>query len=193
MCHEMLSDSRLWTFLLEIDRDLLRVTHEGGCVFCGSPLHRADYPRKPRGGPDNLPPEYSSRFSLCCSADQCRRRSTPPSIRYLSSKIYLKVVVILLTTMRQGPTPYGFRELQHLFNIGRRTLGRWQKWWQEIFPRTLFWKEARARFMPPLRQDAILAELARSFDITSSLEKLLGLLRFLSPITTRSGLALHPC
>ena len=191
MCHGMLSDSRLWGFLLECDRDLAREARQAGCAFCGSPLHRADFPRKPRGGPENLPPEYGSRFSLCCSADDCRRRLTPPSVRFLGRKVYLKALIILVTSMRQGPTPQRLCELHRLFGVARRTLGRWQAWWQEFFPRTLFWKAARARFMPPLRDDALVWELSRVFDIASSVEKLLRLLRFLCPITTRLGLALH--
>ncbi len=191
MCHEVLSDSRLWPFLFEIDRDLATKTHEGGCLFCGAPLHRANYPRKPRGA-DDLLQGYGLRFSFCCSADTCRRRATPPSVRFLGPKVYLKVLVIIVSAMRQGPTPHGIGELHRLFGITRRTIARWQKWWREIFPRTLFWKEARARFMPPLPEGRLLLELARAFDIARSIEKFLSLLRFLAPISIRKGLALHP-
>lgn len=192
MCHDMLSDSRLWGFLFEIDGDLAGEVHRAGCPRCGSPLHRASYPRKPRGGPDNLSPEYRSRYSFCCSADGCRRRATPPSVRFLGPKVYFNVIIVLVTAMRQGPTPRGLGELRRLFGAGRRTIARWQTWWQEIFPRTLFWKQAKARFMPPLRETVLLAELARVFEITTQMEKLLSLLRFLCPITTGSGLKLQP-
>lgn len=192
MCHNMLSDARLWNFLLEIDGDLAGEVHCAGCPRCGSPLHRADYPRKPRGGPDDLPPEYGSRYSFCCSADGCRSRATPASVRFLGPKLYLKVIIVLVTAMRQGPTPRSLRELHRLFGAARRTIARWTAWWQEIFPRTLFWKQAKARFMPPLLQGSLLAELARVFEVTTHMEKLLSLLRFLSPITTGSGLKLQP-
>ena len=188
MCHPILKDSRLWIFILQIDVDLARETREANCPFCGAALHRADYPRKPRGGPDDLPPDYRSRFSFCCSADGCRRRATPPSVRFLGTKIYLKALVILLTAMRQGPTPVGARVLQQMFGASRKTLKRWQAWWQEIFPRTPFWKSARARFIRATEIKVFPWLLLEAFSAQSSLEKFLKLLRFLSPITTRLGL-----
>ena len=191
MCHHLLSDSRLWQFLLQIDREFAEVAHGGRCQSCGAVLHRADYPRKPRGGPEDLPEEYSFRFSFCCSADGCRSRCTPPSVRFLGPKVYLKVIVILLTAMRQGPTPKGFAELHRLFDVSRRTLARWQTWWREFFPRIAFWKKACARFAPPLKSSELPFALQSAFGAESSLEKLLLLLKFLSPITTPQGVLVH--
>ncbi len=84
-----------------------------GCS-CGGRLHSANYPRAPRGGPDHLPEEYRSRFSFCCDRDGCRKRMTPPSVRFLGRKVYLGAVVILVSAMRQGPTPRRVRELSTL-------------------------------------------------------------------------------
>ena len=36
---------------------------------------------------------------------------TPPSVRFLGRKVYLGAVVILISAMRQGPTPRRFLEL----------------------------------------------------------------------------------
>ena len=47
-----------------------------GCR-CGGALHRADYPRKPRGCPVDVRPDFLSRLSFCCAL--CRRRSTSTS------------------------------------------------------------------------------------------------------------------
>lgn len=190
MCHALVTDARLWPFLLDLDRDLAEGTREGGCPSCGAPLHRADYPRKPRGA-EGLPEEYSRRFSFSCSADGCRRRATSPSVRFLGQKVYLKVLVLLVTAMRQGPTPRTFRELERLFSISRRTVRRWQSWWQNHFPRLLFWRKERARFAPPLDETALPSALLAAFDASRSIEKMGRLLRFLSPITTRDGARLH--
>ena len=65
------------------------------------PLHRSDYPRKPRGGPA-LPAEQERRFSLCCAV--CRRRTTPPSVRFLGPKVYYGAVVILAACLAEGVT-----------------------------------------------------------------------------------------
>ena len=66
-----------WPFLFVIDQDLAETTRRQGCP-CGGRLHRADYPRKPRGAPDKLPGTYNTRFSFCCDRDGCRNRATPP-------------------------------------------------------------------------------------------------------------------
>lgn len=190
MCHALVNDSRLWLFLHDVDRDLAEETRKGGCPSCGDPLHRSDYPRKPRGAED-LPEEYSRRFSFSCSADGCRRRATPPSVRFLGQNVYLKVIVLLVTAMRQGPTPRTFRELERVFSISRRTLRRWQSWWQDRFPRLLFWKRERARFALPLDEAALPSALLAVFDASSSIERMGRLLLFLSPITTSVGVRLH--
>lgn len=190
MCHPLLKDTRLWSFLLLADQDLAEPVRKARCALCGEPLHRADYPRKPRGGPD-LPSAYTRRISFTCSADNCRRRTTPPSVRFLARKVYLEVLVVLLTAMRQGPTPPGWRLLHGLFGVSRRTLARWQVWWRDIFPRTRFWRGARARFLPPL-SDGFPRALLQATEADAGLDRFLSLLRFLSPLTTRPGLDLHP-
>lgn len=191
MCHAFVTDARLWPFLLAVDRDLAERTREGGCPSCGDRLHRADYPRKPRGA-EGLPEEYSRRFSFSCSADGCRLRATPPSVRFLGQKVYLKVIVLVVTAMRQGPTPRALRELERLLSISRRTIRRWQGWWQDYFPRLPFWKRERARFSPPLAEGALPSALLAAFDVSScAIEKMGRLLLFLSPITTLQGVRLH--
>ena len=88
MYHDLPDDSRFWQFLFSVDLDMADTTRSKGCS-CGGRLHRADYPRKPRGGPDDLPEEYRQRLSFCCDRDGCRKRSTPPSVRFLGRKVYL--------------------------------------------------------------------------------------------------------
>jgi hypothetical protein len=185
-----LKDARIWSFLLLADEDLAEAVRQGKCVFCGEALHRADYPRKPRGGPDGLPLEYSQRISFCCCADDCRRRATPPSVRFLARKVYLKVLVVLVTAMRQGPTPPGAKLLHQFIGVSRRTLVRWQGWWRDIFPRTRFWRGVRSRFLPPLTGGFPRA-LLETTEAETSLDRFLALLRFLSPITSRPGLEIH--
>ena len=54
MYHDLLRDARFWLFLVDVDRDLAETARQQACP-CGGRLHRADYPRKPRGGPRDLP------------------------------------------------------------------------------------------------------------------------------------------
>ena len=43
--------------------------------------------------------EYAERFSFCCAVDGCRKRATPPSLRFLGRKVYLATVVTLISAM----------------------------------------------------------------------------------------------
>ena len=150
MYQELLCDARFWLFLFAIDQALAETTRKQGCP-CGGRLHRANYPRQPRGDADQIPKEQRIRLSFCCDRDGCRRRVTPPSVRFLGPKVYLSAVVILISAMRQGPTPRRIRELFKLCGADRRTIARWLVFWREHFPQTSFWKVARARLEPVVK------------------------------------------
>ena len=188
MLHDLPRDASFWQFLFTVDRDLAEKAHEKACPCCGR-LHRANYPRKPRGGPDNLPKEYGYRLSFCCDRDGCRKRVTPPSVRFLGRKVYLEVVVILVAAMRQGPSPRRVHELSKRFGADRRTIARWQLFWREQFPLTPFWKVARGWFLPTVEVAALPRALLDAFLRSDKSRKdWERLLRFLSPITIPGGL-----
>ena len=134
IAHELHRSGSFWAFLLSIDKDLAECARQKGCS-CGGRLHCANYPRAPRGGPDHLPEEYRCRFSFCCDRDGCRRRMTPPSVRFLGRKVYLGAMVILISAMRQGPTPRRVRELSTLFGADGATIARWQAFCATTFRR----------------------------------------------------------
>ena len=184
MYHKLLADATFWAFLFTIDEDLAETQRAERCPACGGFLHCANYPRKPRG-PRNLPDEYRFRLSFCCSRDGCRKRVTPPSVRFLGRKVYLGAIVILASAMRQGPTPRRVRELTQQFGVSRRTIYRWRVFWNEHFPQTTFWKIARARLVPVLEMVDFPRSLLEAFvggdDDRGGWGKLL---RFLAPITT---------
>src|SRR5512137_137825 len=100
MDHRLLQQASFWTVLFSIDQELAATACQAGCS-CGGRLHRADFPRKPRGGPADLPPEYGYRLSFCCNREGCRKRVTPPSVRFLGRKVYFAAVIILVAAMRQ--------------------------------------------------------------------------------------------
>lgn len=194
MYHHPLRNSRFWLFLFSIDQDLAEATRKEACS-CGGRRHCANYPRKPRGGPDDLPESCRSRLSFCCERDGCRKRATPPSVRFLGPKVYFAAVVILVTAMRQGPTPRGARRLFQLFGADRRTIARWQVFWSEQFPRTAFWKVARGRLVPAMQVVTLPRSLLDAFlhhtdDERQGWERLL---RFLSPVTVPGGLRIEVC
>ena len=188
MYHDLFRDASFWSFLFDVDQELAATTRKQGCS-CGGRLHRANYPRKPRGGCENLPGSYGYRLSFCCDRDGCRKRTTPPSVRFLGRKVYLGAVVILVAAMRQGPSPRRVRELSKVFGADRRTIARWRIFWREHFPQTTFWKANRGRLVP--RSDisslprALLDAFIHRHDSRDDWKRLL---EFLSPITIKGGL-----
>jgi hypothetical protein len=191
MYHSLPSDARFWSFLASVDEDLAETTRKRACP-CGGRLHCANYPRKPRGGPDTLPDSYQSRLSFCCERDGCRKRATPPSVRFLGRKVYLAVVVILVAAMRHGPIPRRVRELTAHFGADRRTIARWQVFWRELFPDTPFWKAARARLAPDVDLTALPRVLLDAFlRGPDDSDGWVRLLRFLAPITIPGALPIE--
>jgi hypothetical protein len=191
MYHQLPHGASFWSFLFAIDQDLAETARKQGCP-CGGRLHCANYPRKPRGTPAQLPETERVRLSFCCDRDGCRKRVTPPSVRFLGPKVYLGAVVILISALRQGPSPRRIRELSQLFGADRRTIARWQVFWREHFPQTPFWKLARALLAPVVDVATLpLALLTAFLNHRSDGEDWARLLRFLAPITIAGGLRIE--
>ncbi len=191
MYHDLPRSTRFWLFLLAVDQDLAETIRKQGCS-CGGRLHFANYLRKPRGTPIQLPKEQRLRLSFCCDRDGCRKRVTPPSVRFLGPKVFLGPIVILISAMRQGPTPRRVHELFARFRADRRTIARWQVFWRDLFPQTPFWKLARARLVPLVEIDALPYSLVNAF--LTQHRRCRGwtlLLRFLAPISIPGGLKIE--
>ena len=188
MYHVLFRDASFWSFLFDVDKNLAETRRKQGCS-CGGRLHSANYPRKPRGGCENLPKTYDYRLSFCCDRDGCRKRTTPPSVRFLGRKIYLGAVVVLVAAMRQGPSPRRVRQLSELFDVDERTIVRWRVFWREHFPQTSFWKVNRGRLVPRVDITHLPRALLDAFiHRDDSREDWKRLLNFLSPITITGGL-----
>lgn len=164
----------------KVDQDLAELVHAQPCPHCGGKLHWANYRRSPRGVD-----EEAIRFSLCCSQDGCRRRQTPESIRFLGRKVYPGLIVVLVSAMNHGLSQNRVAKLRKTLTVSRATLNRWRRWWRNQFLETAFWKDARARFMPPICEWNVPAALCERF-AADNLPGLKNLLTFLGPITTVS-------
>lgn len=182
----MLCDARFQAAKLKYDEDLARQAQAAGCPRCGGRLDSACYPRKPRGATTELPDEYSWRFSFCCAVEGCRRRRTPPSIRFLGRRVYMGAAVVLATAMQQGVTPVRAQRLHELLGASLQTLARWREWWRTTFAESAFWKEARARFMPPPDASGFPLTLLERFGAEED-GRLLALLRLMEPLSTPAG------
>jgi hypothetical protein len=191
MYHDLPRTASFWLFLFAIDQDLAETVRKQGCT-CGGRLHCANYPRKPGGAFVELPKPQRLRFSFCCDRDGCRKRVTPPSVRFLGRKTFFGAIVILVSAMRQGPTPRRVRELSERFRVDPRTIARWQVFWREHFPKTPFWKIARARLVPTVEIVTLPYSLLDAFLLgRDSCEGWAQLLRFLAPITIPGALRIE--
>ena len=160
-----------------------RVPAADACTAPTTPASRG-------AAPTRSPRPTSLRLSFCCDRDGCRKRATPPSVRFLGRKVYLAVVVILVSAMRHGPTPRRVRELSARFGVDRRTIARWQVFWREHFPQTpLLEGRTRPSGCRLSRSSALPYSLLDAF-LRAPIDRRTGwarLLRFLAPITIPGG------
>jgi len=180
----LLNDRTFYETLTRFDESLAAEVRAQGCG-CSGRLHQADYPRKPRAGPADLGPAYDRRHSFCCDREGCRRRATPASLRFLGRRVYLGVVVVLVSIMAHGLTGTRLTRLRDELggSLSVRTIQRWRTWWREAFPRSPFWRQARGRFAPPLNRACLPAALLHRFRGSTLGIRVRLLLAFLAPLT----------
>ena len=188
MRHRLVGQVSFYVLLLQIDQDLAEEARKAMCPCCGARLHRANYPRTLRGAPPGLPEGHEKRFSFCCGKEGCRRRVTPPSVRFFGRRWTVAPVMVLLSALQHGATPRRLHALQRWLErpVPRRTLDRWRRWWRDVFPATAFWRgQARGRFGRPVAESRLPLSLIGEFSGDES-SKFVALLKFLSPVTTAS-------
>jgi hypothetical protein len=164
------------------DEKIARKVADGGCLACGSgALHRSDYSRKARGG--LIAPEGEgsvTRFSLCCNLEGCRKRATPPSLRFLGRRVYLGAVVIVASMFARVIA--NAAELRQVTGVPVRTTRRWLGWWGGPFVSTGVFVAVCARLI-----GVAVAELPRSIVLRlpgSPTEQVGAMLALLAPLTT---------
>jgi hypothetical protein len=194
MVHEFWLGREFFAALTAVDERIAREVAADGCPRCGGPLHRSDYPRKPRGALLAAAAEaFAVRHSLCCGREGCRSRALPPSLRFLGRRVYVEAVVLLASVVAQlARAP---REARAATGVPVRTLRRWGAWWSETFRRTATWIALRATFAPPPPDEtelpkSLLDRLAADHDDRSGRSKLAVACelaaRCLAPTTTDS-------
>jgi len=180
VCHALLQDPAFFRFLQRIDEEFAAETRRGRCCRCTGALHTADYPRKPGGCPASVIEDFSSRYSFTCG--RCEKRATPASVRFLGRRVYVAVVLMLMSP-RGGAQG---RVLCELLTIPERTLDRWRAWWTRDFSRTPFWQAMRERFAVPIEIVKLPQSLLARFDKDGAADQMMQLLRFVSPLSTRA-------
>ncbi len=186
MCHAFLEDSRFYQFLFQIDQEIAGDVRLRGCAHCGGRLHFARYPRKPRGMRCARDGTYEARLSFCCANEGCRRRCTPPSVRFLGRKVYLGTIVILVMAMEHGLSPKRRKRLIDQLDLYPQTLSRWRQWWRKIFPVSRCWRTHKGHFIPPVDISQLPGALLGRLQGKDLAHRVCLLLRLLMPITTSS-------
>ena len=79
----VLNTKTLYDWLEKIDKELAQEVGAAGCEYCGGVLHRGDYDRKPRGGPEEVMERWDKRARFCCAREGCPQRHPAPSVRFL--------------------------------------------------------------------------------------------------------------
>lgn len=176
--------SEFFEELTTIDTRIVEHAAREPCRDCGGPLYRGDYPRKPRGGLLAIAAEaLDRRFSLCCGRDGCRRRVTPPSVRFLGRRVYVGAIVVLASAvaLAAATVSAGVRAT----GVPARTTRRWIGWWRGPFTASQPFVDLSARLVPaPVREKLPLSVLERlGDDRPASIAKLLV---WLAPLTTAS-------
>jgi len=127
--------------------------------------------------------DYARRPSFCCARPDCRRRCTPPSLRFLGRRVYLGAMFVVLCALGQGVSSRQRVRLCARYGIDRRTWRRWQQWWHTVLPATPLWRSLRGRWRRPPDAAALPRALLRAFAPTLTLEVLIATLRLLVPVS----------
>lgn len=183
MLPELLQHVSLFSVLHQIDKDFAEHYRQSGCPYCHGKLCYAPYYRKPRGGPEDIPQEYTLRLSLCCSKEGCRRRVLPPSCLFMGRNVYWRAVILIVVTLRQGkPQRRSINKLQEMFSISRKTIVRWIHYFRKVFPKSSQWQRLRGRLSARVGNDNLPGRLLTYFFsyYSSISEGLIGCLRFLA-------------
>ena len=135
----------------------------------------------------------TQRFSFCCA--DCRRRTTPVSVRFLGRRVYLGIVVTLISALHAGLSGYRTATLTESLCVPLLTLKRWRQWakrreggWRlNDFVQTPLWRAKRALFMPSVEECRLPAGLLPCFSAADETGQWVLLLRFLSPLTSATA------
>jgi transposase-like protein len=108
----------------------------------------------------------------------------------LGRKVYYGVAVVLLPILMERPTPKRVQRLQQLIGVSARTLRRWRRWWRESVAGSRFFAGARGAFATPVVTEALPGSLLAAFSgLTEPAERLVAVLRWLTPLSTGSNRA----
>lgn len=183
MYQNFLYNANFHALLVAIDQEFIHKAKQERCI-CGGKLHKAHYPRSPLGLPAQFRSMYEERYSLCCVA--CRRRTTPPSVRFFGRRWFPAPLLVLISALSKGASERRCALVKRHFGItvSKSTWKRWCCWWRDSFTVTKFWQQSKGLLLTTLQITH--RHFPRTLlDIFPGVltEKIRLLLHFLSPLT----------
>lgn len=188
MWHDEVLPREFFARLLAVDEAIAAQVRAGGCQSCGGPLCVGHFARKPRGGlfaEAGEDGQFALRFSYCCAREGCRRRATPPSVRFLGRKVYVECA-ILLACVVAPLVQERERAVRRATGIAARTVRRWQSWWRTAFVASALWVELKSR-APGIDAAMLPASMLAVFDGATSEKRLEQSMRFMCPLTSTTA------
>ena len=183
MYHSITLDPNFFNHLLETDKQIARQIQEQNCSACSGKLHQAHYERKPRGLPDGVDPDYVIRFSFCCATQGCRKRTTAPSVRFLSRKVYTSVILLLVFLLKEKTDETKVERVNQHFKqeLAVETVRRWRYFWLFQMPLSMTFKRLGFREQQKQTMPVSLVYLFKQLPAFEQLKKSLQWLLPLSP------------
>lgn len=189
MSHESGCALNFHAVLLELDRRALDRVRAAGCLGCQGPLYAAHYARKARGLSEEAAAagRYGVRLSLCCGREGCRKRATPPSVRFDGRRVYAAIAVLVLSlrASERAERQVATALVQAAPAPSWPTRSRWRSWWRSGLLQTPWMSVLRGHFDRPVDAERSPASLLSMFG-GGIAAQCRGLLVALSPLTTRS-------
>ena len=170
--------------LTNIDQELASSVFELNCPSCSGKLHQANYPRSPMGIPLEFREVYDERLSFCCKT--CRKRTTPPSVRFFGRRWYPAPLFMLICLLSLGINERRLAQMKRHFGltVSESTWRRWRRWWRDAFIVTDFWKKEKGLVVLSLEEAISFPRALLKLFLGTFMDKLCLLLRFLSPLTS---------
>jgi hypothetical protein len=100
--------------------------------------------------------------------------------------MYLSVVVVLAAIHAVQQAEAEAAALKAATGVPAKTLRRWVTWWQTMFAVSTYYSVAKGDFVLPVADADLPEGLLNRFVAPTLSEKLVLLLRWLSPVTTSS-------
>src|SRR5690606_23435642 len=114
---------------------------------------------KPRGVPPEVEIHLEKRFALCCAREGCRRRTLPPSVRFLGRRVYAAVAIVVACMAAA---------IRRCWRDARR-VRRWLHWWRHIFSVSEVFAALRGRLSCPVRDEDLPKSLFERFERNNAL------------------------